>query len=77
MSRVGKKPITMPAGVTVTVNQNDIEVKGPKGTLSRRSRKASPLSQEEGSWWPNAPVTIWPRFTVWRALWLTMPCRCD
>jgi large subunit ribosomal protein L6 len=33
MSRIGKKPIAMPAGVTVTVNENDIEVKGPKGTL--------------------------------------------
>jgi large subunit ribosomal protein L6 len=34
MSRIGKQPITMPAGVSVTVNQNDIEVKGPKGTLT-------------------------------------------
>lgn len=33
MSRIGKKPITVPSGVTVTVNANDIEVKGPKGTL--------------------------------------------
>ena len=33
MSRIGKKPIAVPSGVTVTVNENDIEVKGPKGTL--------------------------------------------
>lgn len=33
MSRIGKKPIAMPAGVSVTVNENEIEVKGPKGTL--------------------------------------------
>lgn len=33
MSRIGKKPIAVPAGVTVTVNENEIEVKGPKGTL--------------------------------------------
>lgn len=33
MSRIGKKPITLPEGVTVTVEDNNITVKGPKGTL--------------------------------------------
>ena len=33
MSRIGRKPINIPAGVTVTVNDGVIEVKGPKGTL--------------------------------------------
>ena len=33
MSRIGKKPIVIPAGVTVTVNGSHVEVKGPKGTL--------------------------------------------
>ena len=33
MSRIGKKPITMPKGVTVTKNGNVIKVKGPKGRL--------------------------------------------
>ncbi len=36
MSRIGKKPIEIPAGVTVTVAGNDVTVKGPKGTLSRK-----------------------------------------
>lgn len=35
MSRIGKKPITVPAGVDVKLNGNDITVKGPKGTLNR------------------------------------------
>lgn len=35
MSRVGKKPIEIPAGVTVTVNGNVVTVKGPKGELTR------------------------------------------
>lgn len=35
MSRIGKKPVVIPAGVTVKVDGNTIEVKGPKGTLSR------------------------------------------
>ena len=35
MSRIGKMPIAIPAGVEVTLNGSDITVKGPKGTLSR------------------------------------------
>ena len=35
MSRIGKKPITIPAGVEVTLNERHITVKGPKGTLER------------------------------------------
>jgi len=33
MSRIGKKPIPVPKGVTVAVSDNAIEVKGPKGTV--------------------------------------------
>lgn len=35
MSRIGKKPITVPAGVEVNIEGNRITVKGPKGTLTR------------------------------------------
>jgi len=35
MSRIGKRPIELPAGVTVTVKGGNVEVKGPKGTLSK------------------------------------------
>ena len=35
MSRIGNKPITVPDGVEVTLNENVITVKGPKGTLTR------------------------------------------
>ncbi len=34
MSRIGKKPVDLPAGVTATVAGQTVEVKGPKGTLS-------------------------------------------
>ncbi|MBT4119436.1 MAG: 50S ribosomal protein L6 [Candidatus Peribacter sp.] len=34
MSRIGKKPVAIPGGVTVEVNGNNIVVKGPKGELS-------------------------------------------
>jgi large subunit ribosomal protein L6 len=35
MSRIGKLPITLPKGVDVAVNKNNITVKGPKGELKR------------------------------------------
>ena len=35
MSRIGKKPINIPAGVTVTVEGCNVTTKGPKGTLAR------------------------------------------
>lgn len=35
MSRIGKLPIAIPSGVTVTVNGNEVVVKGPKGELSQ------------------------------------------
>ena len=34
MSRIGKKPVQVPGGVTATVNGQTVEVKGPKGTRS-------------------------------------------
>jgi large subunit ribosomal protein L6 len=36
MSRIGKNPVTVPSGVTVTINGSDVTVKGPKGELSRK-----------------------------------------
>jgi large subunit ribosomal protein L6 len=35
MSRIGKKPITVPKGVTVTVKNDGVEFKGPKGMLKQ------------------------------------------
>ena len=34
MSRIGRKPIVIPAGVEVKIDGNNISVKGPKGTLN-------------------------------------------
>jgi large subunit ribosomal protein L6 len=36
MSRIGKKPIPVPKGVTVTVQADAVEIKGPKGALTQR-----------------------------------------
>ena len=35
MSRIGKKPIDIPAGVEVVIDGNTVTVKGPKGTLTQ------------------------------------------
>lgn len=39
MSRIGRKPIEIPSGVDVTLNNSAITVKGPKGTLTREIHK--------------------------------------
>lgn len=49
MSRVGKKPIAIPSGVTITISDDKLEVKGPKGTLSTPIPSGVSFKQEEGS----------------------------
>ena len=47
MSRIGKMPIAIPAGVTVTIAENNhVTVKGPKGTLERTLPAAMTIKQE-------------------------------
>ena len=49
MSRIGKAPITVPAGVEITVSENNhVTVKGPKGTLERTIVPQMKLSTENG-----------------------------
>ena len=46
MSRIGNKPITVPAGVEVKIDGNHISVKGPKGTLERDVEQEISLNLE-------------------------------
>ncbi len=48
MSRIGKMPITVPAGVDVKVADNLVTVKGPKGTLSQQFSKELAIKLEDG-----------------------------
>lgn len=48
MSRVGKRPVPVPAGVTVTIKGSDIAVKGPRGELTRTFPAGMTFSQEDG-----------------------------
>ena len=49
MSRIGRLPIAVPSGVTVTVDGRAITVVGPKGTLSRELHPDMAVNQSEGS----------------------------
>ena len=49
MSRIGKAPIEIPAGVEVTVEGNLVRVKGPKGELSREIHPAMSITIENGA----------------------------
>lgn len=48
MSRIGKLPISIPAGVTITVNDNVVTVKGPKGTLTQEINPNITVGVENG-----------------------------
>ena len=49
MSRIGNKPITVPEGVEITLNDHHITVKGPKGTLERDLHKNRTITMEENT----------------------------
>ena len=48
MSRIGKAPIPVPQGVTVTINGEEVKVKGPKGELKQTLRPEITIKQEDG-----------------------------
>ncbi|WP_420857354.1 50S ribosomal protein L6 [Marivivens marinus] len=49
MSRIGKKPVEMPSGVSATISGQTIEVKGPKGTRSFTATDDVTLTVEENA----------------------------
>jgi large subunit ribosomal protein L6 len=61
MSRVGKKPVALPSGVTANVQGQTVSVKGPKGTLSVALHEDVSAKLEAGG------LTVDPRFETQRA----------
>ena len=61
MSRIGKKPVALPQGVTAEIKGQTIEVKGPKGARSFTATDDVTLALEEGA------VKVTPRGTSKRA----------
>ena len=49
MSRIGRLPIAIPAGVDVTIDGRTVTVKGPKGQLSRELHPDMRVAREDGS----------------------------
>jgi large subunit ribosomal protein L6 len=49
MSRIGKKPVAIPGGVTATIENGTLVVKGPKGTLSMGLSDLISYSLEDGA----------------------------
>jgi large subunit ribosomal protein L6 len=49
MSRIGKKPISIPGKVNITIDQQDVTVKGPKGELSFSIHPNISIKQEDGT----------------------------
>lgn len=48
MSRIGKLPIAIPSGVTITIDPDEITVAGPKGTLKQFAMPGVTVAQEDG-----------------------------
>ncbi len=55
LSRIGKLPVIIPAGVTITVDSGDVVVKGPKGELTQFITPAVEVKVEDGQ------VTVHPK----------------
>ncbi len=49
MSRIGKLPIALPSGVEVSITEQEVVVKGPKGTLSRQFHPMVLIEREENA----------------------------
>ncbi|MFM2422683.1 MAG: ribosomal subunit protein, partial [Pseudomonadota bacterium] len=61
MSRIGKKPITVPSGVTASVAGQTVKVKGPKGELSFTAPEEIAVAQS------GSTITVKPREETQRA----------
>jgi len=48
VSRIGRKPVTLPKGVSVTLKDNEVKVKGPKGELTRTFRDEVTVKEDKG-----------------------------
>jgi len=56
VSRIGKQPIPVPAGVEVTIEGTDVTVKGPKGTLSQSFDPDMQITLEDGAVFVRRPT---------------------
>ena len=55
MSRIGRLPITVPAGVTVNIKESQVTLKGPKGEISQTFPAGMTIKLEDGKLTVNRP----------------------
>jgi large subunit ribosomal protein L6 len=55
MSRIGKLPVTIPSGVTASIQGNLVDISGPKGKLSFELGKGVTVAQKDGALVFSAP----------------------
>jgi large subunit ribosomal protein L6 len=60
MSRIGKKPVTVPAKVNVTISGQDVTVKGPKGELKMTVHPHIAVKEEDGKLLVERPDNLGP-----------------
>ena len=58
MSRIGRKPISLPPGVEITIKDNNITVKGPKGTLTQAIPEDITIEQQDSELLVKRPSDI-------------------
>jgi large subunit ribosomal protein L6 len=56
MSRIGRKPIEVPAGVTVVVEPEVVRVNGPRGTLQERIHRDITIREEDSTLFVERPT---------------------
>ena len=76
MSRIGKKPIAIPKGVTVKADGDGVDVKGPKGQMKQALPPGITAAVEDGTLVTKKSRTMreLTSSTAWRAAWSTTPC---
>jgi ribosomal protein L6P/L9E len=67
MSRIGRKPIPVPAGVKIALQASQVDVQGPKGKLTVPLPHGITFEQKDGVL--CAPPKTTARCTGWLALW--------
>lgn len=72
MSRIGKKPVVLPAGVTATVGDESVVIKGPKGELMLKLHPHARVAVTEDEGQQQVEVTVEDPETEDRAVWGTM-----
>lgn len=65
MSRIGKKPIEIPKEVEVKIEDQEIEVKGPKGKLSQKVRPEIKVETKEGKIFVSPKIQVKETGAFW------------